>query len=196
MFQKIHDISQEFFTARVYPGDTAPRHRPVAATSAGDVCNVAAIEMNDHNGTHIDAPWHFLDGGKKIDEIALEKCVGPAVVISIDGDVTENDIDAIFQGNGENPAFARILFKGDASLGIDAARRLNHYGVKLVGCESQSVAPVSAPAPVHIELLGHEVVILEGLSLDGVADGEYFLCAAPLPFGGLSGAPCRALLLE
>jgi len=131
MFQKIHDISQEFFTARVYPGDTAPRHRPVAATSARDVCNVAAIEMGDHNGIH-----------------------------------------------------------------IDAARRLNHYGVKLVGCESQSVAPVSAPAPVHIELLGHEVVILEGLSLDGVADGEYFLCAAPLLFGGLSGAPCRVLLLE
>ena len=73
---------------------------------------------------------------------------------------------------------------------------MNRYGVELVGVESQTVGPEDAPMAVHLELLGREVVLLEGIRLHEVPEGEYLLFAAPLLLGGADGAPCRAVLIE
>ena len=69
-------------------------------------------------------------------------------------------------------------------------------GIFLLGNESQTVGPEDAPMEVHLKLLGAEIVLLEGICLDKVPEGCYFLNAAPINLGGGDGAPCRAILVE
>lgn len=57
---KIYDISQEVFKCVVFPGDPVPQKKQIMSVVAGDVCNLTEFSMCAHNGTHIDAPYHFL----------------------------------------------------------------------------------------------------------------------------------------
>ena len=66
---KIYDISQEVFTCKVYPGDPAPQKETLSAMERGDLYNLTIFSMCAHNGTHIDAPSHFLKHGKTVDEL-------------------------------------------------------------------------------------------------------------------------------
>ena len=66
---KIYDISQEVYGCTVFPGDPQPQKTVVLRVSDGDVCNLSNLSMCVHNGTHVDAPYHFIDDGKKIDEV-------------------------------------------------------------------------------------------------------------------------------
>ena len=88
---KIYDISQEVFGCKVFPGDPAPEKEVVADMEKGDLYNLSSFHMCAHNGTHVDAPFHFLKDGKKIDEIALEKFVGMAYVAEHTGVVSAED---------------------------------------------------------------------------------------------------------
>ncbi len=189
---KIYDITQELFDCCVFPGDPKPQKEQVLKIKDGAICNLSSFSMCAHNGTHMDAPWHFLDDGKKIDEISLEKVVGDAVVVFFDGELGAEDVLSIFKEDTPK----RVLFKGKTTVTLEAAKALNQCGVMLVGVESQTVGPEEGPMAVHLELLGKEVVLLEGIRLADVPEGEYFLNAAPLKLGGCDGAPCRALLIE
>ena len=73
----IFDISQEVFSCKVFPGDPQPQKNVLMRVSDGDVCNLSELSMCAHNGTHIDAPFHFLDGGKTVDELPLDRFVSP-----------------------------------------------------------------------------------------------------------------------
>ena len=194
---KIYDISQEVFRCKVYPGDPAPRKDVITNMETGDLYNLSAFQMCAHNGTHVDAPFHFLKDGKKIDEIALEKFVGMAYVVEHAGIVSAEDAFLILKkASARNPDCAkRILIKGEAEVSLEAAKVFANAGIFLIGNESQTVGPEDAPMEVHLELLGAEVVLLEGIRLQGVAEGAYFLNAAPLNLGGAEGAPCRAILV-
>ncbi len=77
---KVYDISQEVFSCAVYPGDPSPEREILLSTSKGDVCNLTAIRMCAHNGTHVDAPFHFYGDGKTIDQVDLDKFIGYAYV--------------------------------------------------------------------------------------------------------------------
>ena len=88
---KVYDISQEIFSCKVYPGDPAPEKRTISLIEKGDVCNLTAFSMCAHNGTHIDAPFHFIKDGKTIDAICLEAFVGMAYVAEHQGIVSEAD---------------------------------------------------------------------------------------------------------
>ena len=79
---------------------------------------------------------------------------------------------------------------------MDLAQCILDSNLELIGVESQSVAPMEAPREVHVMLLQQEVVLLEGLKLKEVEEGEYFLSAAPVKLGGLDGAPVRAILID
>lgn len=193
---KIYDITQEVFGCHVFPGDPVPSYEHILQISAGDICNLTKLEMCVHNGTHLDAPWHFYDDGKKIEELDLSKCIGKAIVVEAEGELTAEMIRHIFTGKEGQDAYKRILFKGNVTITSDAARELNRYDIELLGGESQTVGPEDAPAEVHYELLGREVILLEGLVLSEVPAGEYLLSAAPIKLGGTDGAPCRAVLLK
>lgn len=188
---KIYDISQELFGCRVFPGDLAPSQEHPLRIKKGDTCNVTNLSLCAHNGTHLDAPFHFCENGKTVDQLDLHRVIGEAIVVSFEGELSGTDIDRIME-----TAPKRILFKGHTVVTLEAAKALTRHEIELVGVESQTVGPEDAPMQVHLELLGKEAVLLEGIRLDKVPDGTYFLNAAPVNLGGADGAPCRAVLVK
>lgn len=169
----------------------------VQSMENGALYNLTAFGMCAHNGTHIDAPRHFIKDGTAIDEIGLEVFVGKAFVAEHGGAVTGKDAEAILErARGQDPEAAkRILIKGDAEVSHEAALVFASAGLLLLGNESQTVGPEDAPMEVHLALLSAEVVLLEGIRLWDVSEGVYFLNAAPLNLSGADGSPCRAILI-
>ena len=175
------DITQEIFSGCVYPGDTKPTFRRASSLEAGDACTLTDFSMCAHNGTHLDAPAHFIRGGKTIEQMDLTRCAGRCAVRDFAGEVKESDVADI--------AAERLLLRGACSLTAGAARLLAGR-CRLVGVEGQSVGDEQ----VHRILLGAEVAVLEGLVLRDALPGEYILIALPIKLGGSDGAPVRALL--
>ena len=196
MEYQLFDISQEVFSCNVYPGDPSPVMTPKMRISEGAVCNLSALSMCAHNGTHVDAPYHFIRDGKTIDRIPLDRFAGDCWLSRHEGDVTGKDAEAILRRAGEAGAAQRILIAGKATVTEEAARVFAGAGILLLGNESQTVGPENAPMQVHLILLGAEVVLLEGIVLKDIPEGKYFLNAAPLNLGGIDGAPCRAWLMK
>ena len=195
---KIYDISQELFSCVVFPGDPAPRREVLSSMEEGALYNLTALSLCSHNGTHIDAPYHFIQDGKTVEQLSLEKTVGWAYVTHESGILTAEDADRILaKAKNSNPESAkRILIGGKATVSEEAARVFAEAGIDLIGNESQTVGPEDAPMQVHLTLLGAEVVLLEGIRLGGVPEGVYLLSAAPISLGGSDGAPCRAILID
>ena len=94
---KIFDISQELFSSSVYPGDPSPKREVLLSIATGGVCNLTALSMCAHNGTHIDAPYHFLENGETVDALPLEKTVGYAFVKHLCGEITEKEAAALLK---------------------------------------------------------------------------------------------------
>lgn len=195
---KIYDISQELFTCAVFPGDIPPERVVLETIKDGSICNLTGLKMCAHNGTHVDAPYHFYEDGKTIDNLDLESVIGKSFVTFHKGAVTAQDAMLICEKAKEKDkeAAKRILIGGDAYVTLDAAKVFNQNGILLLGNESQTVGPLDGPAQVHYELLKSEVVLLEGIRLQAVPEGVYLLNAAPINMGGSDGAPCRAILIE
>ena len=190
---KIYDISQEIFSCNIYPGDPKPEKQTLCATEKGDLYNLTAFSMCAHNGTHIDAPFHFLSKGKTVDQMDLNIFVGDCYVTYHSGDVTGTDAAAILR---KAEGTARILIAGPATVSAEAAQVFAESGICLLGSESQTVGPENAPMQVHKILLEENIALLEGVVLSDVPEGRYFLSAAPLNLAGADGAPCRAYLIE
>ena len=195
---KIYDISQKVFSCQVYPGDPKPEKKILKSMEKGEVYNLTAFDMCAHNGTHIDAPFHFIKDGKTVDEICLEAVVGMAYVAEHNGIVTaDGAIEIIEKAKKQNiEAAKRILIKGDAEVSLEAAKVFASSDVLLLGNESQTIGPQNAPMAVHLVLLSANVILLEGIRLSEVPEGVYFLNAAPLNLSGADGSPCRAVLID
>ena len=177
----------------------------------GAVCNVSALTVGAHTGTHLDAPLHFVPGGLPLEALELSALVGKADVVEIYG---RSPITAAeFERVNLTPKAERILLKTDntrfgrlhdtifhkdyTGLAPSGAEWLVHRGVRLVGIDYLSIGPYG---PVNTEthkiLLGAGIVVVESLVLDNVEPGEYTLLALPPKFAGLEGSPCRCLLIE
>ncbi len=193
---KIIDITQELFGCKVYPGDPKPQAQRLGNMDSGDLYNLSSLSLCAHNGTHVDAPAHFLKDGKTIDQLPMESFVGDCVVLRHEGMVTGQDARTMLETMKTYGTEERLLIAGAAVVTAEAARVFAASELKLIGNESQSVGPEEAPMEVHLILLQREIVLLEGIVLDGVQEGRYFLSAAPLNTAGLEGSPCRAYLIE
>ena len=192
----LYDISQPVFECDIFPGDPKPERKMICGIENGDLYNLTEFSMCAHNGTHVDAPLHFIRDGKGIGEICLNKFIGKAYVISHEGEVTAQDAAKILDAAAAGGAPKRILIKGRAVVSLEAAKVFAAAGVDLIGNESQTVGPEEAPMAVHLVLLDAEAVLLEGIRLEQVPDGAYLLNCAPLNLGIADGAPCRATLME
>ncbi|MBQ9704307.1 MAG: cyclase family protein [Clostridia bacterium] len=195
---KIYDISQEVFSCRIYPGDPKPEKISVSAIENGDLYNLTSFSMCAHNGTHIDAPSHFINNSKSVDKLSLGKMIGYAMVIEHSGSVNEADAIAFIdklKADFDIPV-TKLLIKGNATVTYEAAKVFAENKMDLIGNESQTVGPMDSPMQVHLELLNAEVILLEGINLTNVPEGIYFLNAAPLNLGDSDGAPCRAILID
>ena len=189
---KIYDISQEVFSCTVYPGDPKPEKQILCATALGDLYNLTALSMCAHNGTHIDAPFHFLPDGHTVDQMDLTNFVGDCFVARRLGNVTAGVAEEILnQANGAE----RILIAGNITVTAAAAEVFARSHIKLLGNEGQTVGPEEAPMQVHQILLSSGIALLEGIVLKDIPEGYYFLSAAPLNLAGSDGAPCRAYLI-
>lgn len=191
---KILDISNDLLTAEVYEGDPVPELHPVCTIQNGDYYNLNALYAGLHNGTHIDAPLHFLEGAPDISEIPLEVCIGPCKVLEVSpGVITGEVVENSFPRGVE-----RLLLKsnGRAFVHESAAETMAYYGCRLVGTDGLTVEPPQGTGAAHRAFLQENVVILEGLNLSEAANGDYFLIAPPIKIGGAEAAFTRALLVS
>lgn len=202
------DISVPLRTGMAsWPGDPQVRIYRVSDIAGGDGANLTKIDMSAHSGTHMDAPLHFYENGKSIDEAPLSALIGPARVIEIP-DPEMIRADALAQKKPQPGE--RILFKTRNSaknwpeqafmtdfvfLETDAARYLAESGVLTIGVDYLSVSGYGKnEAEVHRALLGADIWIIEGLCLNGVPPGNYEMICLPLRLAGGDGAPARAVL--
>ena len=195
---KIYDISQELFSCVVFPGDPAPKREILSSMEAGALYNLTALSLCAHNGTHIDAPYHFIKDGKTVEQLSLSKTVGWAYVSQESGFLSAEDAHRILdEATAAHPdAAKRILLGGKVTVTEEAARVFADADIDLLGNESQTVGPEDAPMQVHLILLGADVVLLEGIRLENIPTGVYLLSAAPISLAGSDGAPCRAILIS
>lgn len=193
-----------------FPGDESFSLNRVAEFSAGDDVELSRFTASTHSGTHIDAPAHFIPGGKKLNEIPIERLVGKVQVIEIlDTDCIT--LNALQRHNLQN--CKRIFFKTRNSqlwhthphefiqdfvyLGENAARYLAGLELFMVGIDYLSIDPAeSKNYPAHIFLLEKEILIVEGIDLSEVSAGTYDLVCAPLKIENAEAAPARVLLLK
>ncbi len=195
---EIYDISQEVFSSVVYEGDPSPKRITEKSMDKGAVYNLSSFVMGAHNGTHVDAPLHFFSNGKDVSALSLNSLIGKAVVLEANGEIGKEEALSILE-RARSLSFEgskRMLLKGDVTVNVYGAKELAKGGVLLLGVEAQSCSKPTETMAVHKELLGSDVVLLEGIRLDKVEEGDYFLNTAPLNLKGLEGAPCRAILIK
>lgn len=190
---KIIDISRELFSTPPYPGDPVPRRDRIRRIDMGDDCNLSGFYTCCHSATHLDAPSHYIDAGETIEQMNLDRCIGPCSVVDVLGIVTGADIDLLMP-----IVEKRVLFRGEGTsyLSQSAAFALADAGILLVGTDAQSIAPPQDEEGPHVELLSAGIPILEGLNLTGIRAGRYRLIALPLLLGGAEASPVRAVLIE
>jgi kynurenine formamidase len=201
----------------VYPGDPVARFSP-AATVAADGYNVLHVRMGSQTGTHVDAPYHFLDDGARIDELPLDLFLGPAVVADVrgrpaHGRIEWSDLEPYADRLG--PGRILVLRTGwDEHWGTDAyldhpfltgeaAERVVATGVRTIGLDALSLDETvlggagAGGFAAHVAVLGAGGVIVENLTnLGAIAVPDPILSVLPLRFAGADGAPVRAVALE
>lgn len=207
---KIHDVSVPIHQGMpVFPGDPPFTVEPALQIAKGDPANVSRLHMGTHTGTHLDAPYHFVEGGRTVETVPLDVFLGRARVIALDvrDAVTARDLEAA----RIPPGTTRLLLKTRNSslwtddvfakdfvyLAPDAADWLLARKVRLVGIDYLSVEQYGVEhAETHLKLLRGGIIAVEGLDLGTVAPGEYTLICLPLKIVGGDGSPVRAVLIE
>lgn len=192
---EIIDISRDLLKTPVYPGDPEGYIDPIQSIRGGDACNLNSVYTCLHAATHIDAPRHFIDGGKTIDQFPQDVFIGEcAVVEAPPGPIT----GAFAEDNFPWQDCERLLIKGNglAYFMESSAYYVVDSGVKLLGTDSQTIGNSSSNSVIHKAILGADIPIIEGLDLSNVEPGRYFLMAQPLKVSGVEAAPCRAVLIK
>jgi arylformamidase len=193
-----------------WPGDPPVEIDPAKRLAKGDPANVSELRLGTHTGTHVDPPFHFIDGAPTAEALDLNVLVGPAVVADLRGagaTITPAELDGLNLPSGTE----RLLFRTPNSelwtsspvrfpdsytaLTTDGAHWCVDRGIRLVGTDFLSIEQHGAPGhPTHVTLLKAGTIILEGLDLSRVEPGAYELFVLPLKILGGDGAPARAIL--
>jgi arylformamidase len=211
--RKLHDISLPLGRdTLVWPGDPPIGVTPKLRISQGDSANVSELRLGTHSGTHVDPPIHFVEGAPAIDQLALDRVVGPALVADL-RDANGSIGPAEFERLGLSGDVTRLLLRTSnsnlwrsfpvefpdsyACLSPEGAKWIVQNGIGLVGIDFLSIEERGASGhPVHHTLLENGVVIVEGLDLGNVEPGAYNLMCLPLRVVDGDGGPARAVLIE
>ncbi|MDP9202001.1 MAG: cyclase family protein [Gemmatimonadota bacterium] len=206
---RIYDISVPIRSGGlVYPGNPEIDIALQQAVAKGAGANVSAIRFGSHTGTHADAARHFFDDGQPVDQIPLDRLIGPALLVNFADDVRAvgsaelkaHDLkghNRILLRTRNSALLSRKEFVSDYTyLAPDGAEYLVDSGVEVVGIDYLSIEQFhSGHHRTHRTLLAKSVVILEGLDLSVPPPGEYQLICLPLRIEGCDGAPARAVLI-
>lgn len=209
---KIYDVTVAISeNVPIYEGDPRVEIESSKQLAVGDGANVSQLCFGAHTGTHVDAPNHFIEGTKRIDQLDLDKLIGRCRVVEIDRSVIAVGPEHLPQLDGIERLILKTRnsdfwntpedgFRSDFTYITEpAARMIADAGVKLIGIDYLSIeAPGSVGHPVHVALLEKEVVILEGVDLRAVSAGDYELVCLPLKYSGGTGdgSPARTVLRE
>ena len=193
-----------------YPTDTPYHRETIQSLAGGGTCDVSCLTMSPHAGTHLDAPSHFIAGGRTIDSYRVEELILPAQVVEI------WDTEAVRAAELEGIPVKRgdaLLFKtANSRTGINVNGRFNEKyvhlspdaaefcvqrGISLVGIDYVSVERYGDDEfTTHKTLLGKGILLLEGLNLAAAPAGRYTLVCLPLRIAGAEASPVRAILLK
>ncbi|MFP3389706.1 arylformamidase [Brevibacillus sp. SIMBA_040] len=202
---KLYDISRPLKRGMpTWPGDTPFQYEVSWPKSDSGSVNVGKLTMSIHTGTHVDAPFHFDDDGRKITDLDLNLYVGQAKVIDVAGKMS---IGADDLADIDLTGITRLLMRTSSwrdhdqfpeticYLRPDLAPFLAEKGIRLIGVDVPSVDPLdSKELPAHHGLHQNDIHILEGLWLEDVEPGIYELIALPLQIEEADGSPVRAVL--
>jgi arylformamidase len=209
---RVHDITVAFRPdGPLWPNDPPPSVTLMKSVEGGYRCNVTRLDTGVHFGTHLDAPRHFIEGGRTVDELDLSVLVGPCTVAEVPdvAAIGPEHLDALDLA----PDATRLLLKTRNSafwddpthefrkdftaLTADAAQWVVDRRIRLIGIDYLSIQLFDdAVSTTHLVLLGAEVIIVEGLDLRAVGPGDYHLTCLPMKLAGADGAPVRAILTE
>ena len=192
----------------VWPGSTGVRIVPIKRMATGDTKNLSRLECDVHTGTHVDAPWHFLENGSTVEQLPLDVMMGEAFVAYLPevDTITAETLAQVTLPRGTTRLLLRTRnselwetgvteFRKDfVALTSDAAQWLVDRGIRLIGVDYLSVHRYGDSPLTHQILLRAGLVIVEGLNLAGVAPGKYELICLPVRLHGADGAPARAVL--
>lgn len=206
---RIYDISVPIRAGGlIYPGNPEIDITLQQAIAKGAGANVSTISFGSHTGTHADASRHFFDDGQPVDQIPLDRCIGPALLLRFDdglraigaADLAAHDLKGhkrVLLGTRNSALLSQKQFARDFTyLAPDGAQWLVDRGVELVGIDYLSIEQFhSGHHRTHRILLERSVVIVEGLDLSAPPAGEYQLICLPLRIEGCDGAPARAVLM-
>jgi arylformamidase len=208
----IHDISLTLSRdLPTWPGDPGLELDLFESMDKGAHVNVTKISTSVHVGTHVDAPHHFLNDGRTVEQLPLDVLTGPCYVVQLPDGVEEitaevldrteigSDMKRVLFGTRNSHLWAKgeTKFHTDfVAIAEDGAEWLVERGIQLVGVDYLSVAPYGDSGPTHHVLLKAGVVIVEGLNLSNVMRGFYDLYCLPLKIAGCDGAPARAILVS
>ena len=201
----LYDISRPLKRGMpTWPGDTPFQYEVSCPKSDSGSVNVGKLTMSIHTGTHVDAPFHFDDDGRKITDLDLNLYVGQAKLVDVAG---RTSIGADDLANVDLTGITRLLLRTSSwsdpdqfpeticYLRPDLAPFLAKQGIRLIGVDVPSVDPLdSKELQAHHGLHQHDIHILEGLWLENVEPGIYELIALPLQIEEADGSPVRAVL--
>ncbi|UYX55032.1 arylformamidase [Bacillus thuringiensis] len=199
------DISQPLNNdIATWPGDTPFSYEVSWSKEDSGSVNVGKLTMSIHTGTHIDAPFHFDNDGKKVLDLDIQVYVGAARVIDVSGleSIGKKELER-FNLEGVERLLLRTSSHGKAQefpektpyLRADIAPFLSDKGIRLIGVDVPSVDPLDdKELAAHHQLFKHGIHILENVVLEHVADGDYELIALPLALTDADGSPVRAVI--
>lgn len=200
---KLIDLTHTFTRQMpLYPGDPTPEFAHTA-TIQKDGHNAFTIKTHMHVGTHIDAPFHMLEGGKLLSSFPVEHFFGRGCLLDargkekidielLEGKVIDHEsIVLIFTGHDKKfgqPAYYETYPEISEAL----AQKFIDAGVKIVGMDTPS--PDQPPFTIHKMLLGNDILLLENLThLEKLLGVEKFDIMAFPPKLEADGSPVRVV---
>lgn len=205
---KIYDVTVPLSKESVvYPGDPHVKiNRRTKVNEDESKYNLSRYSFSSHAGTHVDPPFHLIEGGITVDKLPLELLMGRARVVEVTAPIINEAVLEEFDFTVD----ARVLFKTRNSylwsnknfvrdyvyMTPGAASSLVKDGIKLVGVDYLSVDKFDGEPETHMALLSAGAIIVEGLDLREVEPGDYELICLPLKVKDGDGAPARVILRQ
>jgi arylformamidase len=204
---KIYDISMPIYHGMTVYKNKEEKQPNIRIVRDFDQATAreSRIDMDMHTGTHVDSPLHMLPDGGTMETISIERLVGSCRVLDVTGaeeKITRTDLEPYKLQKGDfvllktRNSLTDDFGSGFVFLAGDGAEYLAEIGVRGVGIDAPGIERDQSGHPTHRALFSADSVIVEGLRLGEVPEGEYFMVIAPIKVLETEAAPARALLFS
>ncbi|ERN52299.1 cyclase family protein [Alkalihalophilus marmarensis] len=201
---KMYDV-----TGAINEGMTVYKNKPEKQPKLNTITNgyvtETRLDLDVHTGTHIDAPLHMVTDGDTFETIPLDNLVGQCKVLDlteVENSVSKVDLEGFHIQKGDfvllktKNSFEETFNFDFIFLAQDGAEYLSELGIRGVGIDSLGIERSQEGHPTHKTLFANNIIIIEGLRLKEIEQGQYFMVAAPLKLMGTDASPARVLLFE